>query len=165
MIKYPIDYNPIVEYYSEIEKDAITVSKKVERIYKKLVDDVYNDKSEYEYSPQRANHAIEFIENFCKHSKGTFGGKNIELELWQKAFIAASFGFIHSLDGTRKYREILLVVARKNGKSTIASGIGLYLQVADGEPGGEIYAVARMVATLNREKSVKTKDTKIDQAN
>lgn len=142
MIKYPIDYNPIVEYYEQIKTGAIITSKKVERIYKKLVDDVYNDKSEYEYSPQRANHAIEFIENFCKHSKGKWGGQPIELELWQKAFIAASFGFIHALDGTRKYREILLVVARKNGKSTIASGIGLYLQIADGEPGAEIYAVA-----------------------
>lgn len=142
MIKYPITYNPIVEYYEKIQSGEIITSKKVERIYKKLVADIYDDKSEYEYSPQRANHAIEFIENFCKHSKGTFGGKNIELELWQKAFIAASFGFIHKIDGTRKYREILLVVARKNGKSTIASGIGLYLQVADGEPGAEIYAVA-----------------------
>lgn len=142
MIKYPITYNPIVEYYEKIQSGEIITSKKVERIYKKLVADIYDDKSEYEYSPQRANHAIEFIENFCKHSKGTFGGKNIELELWQKAFIAASFGFVHKIDGTRKYREILLVVARKNGKSTIASGIGLYLQVADGEPGAEIYAVA-----------------------
>lgn len=142
MIKYPITYNPIVEYYEKIQSGEIITSKKVERIYKKLVADIYDDKSEYEYSPQRANHAIEFIENFCKHSKGTFGGKNIELELWQKAFISASFGFIHRIDGTRKYREILLVVARKNGKSTIASGIGLYLQVADGEPGAEIYAVA-----------------------
>ncbi|WP_317188298.1 terminase large subunit domain-containing protein, partial [Escherichia coli] len=61
---------------------------------------------------------------------------------WQKAFLAASFGFVHKIDGTRKYREVLLIVARKNGKSTIASGIGLYLQVADGEPGAEIYAVA-----------------------
>lgn len=142
MIKYPITYNPIVEYYEKIQSGEIITSKKVERIYKKLVADIFDDKSEYEYSPQRANHAIEFIENFCKHSKGTFGGKNIELELWQKAFIAASFGFVHKIDGTRKYREILLVVARKNGKSTIASGIGLYLQVADGEPGAEIYAVA-----------------------
>jgi len=96
VIKYPIDYNPIVEYYEQIKTGAIITSKKVERIYKKLVDDVYNDKSEYEYSPQRANHAIEFIENFCKHSKGKWGGQPIELELWQKAFIAASFGlFTH----------------------------------------------------------------------
>ena len=161
MIKYPLNYNPIIEYYEKIESEEIIVSKKVRRIYKKLVEDIYCYTTEFEYSPKRANHAIEFVENYCKHSKGKWGGKNIELELWQKAFIAAAFGFIHKIDGTRKYREILLVVARKNGKSTVGSGIGLYLQVADGEPGAEIYAVARMVATLNREKSVKTKDTKI----
>lgn len=142
MIKYPLAYNPIIDYYNQIQTKAIVVSDKVKRIYKKIVNDINDDKSEYEYSPQRANHAIEFIENFCKHSKGKWGGKPIELELWQKAFIAASFGFIHKIDATRKYREILLIVARKNGKSTIASGIGLYLQVADGEPGAEIYAVA-----------------------
>ena len=142
VIKYPSSYNPIIEYYEQIESEKIIVSKKVRRIYKKLVEDIFCCTSEYEYSTARANHAIEFIENFCKHSKGKWGGKAIELELWQKAFIAASFGFIHKIDGTRKYREILLIVARKNGKSTVASGIGLYLQVADGEPGGEVYAVA-----------------------
>lgn len=142
MIKYPIVYNPIVEYYNKIESGEIVVGFKVKRIYKKLVDDIVSPIGEFEYSPERANHAIEFIENFCKHSKGKWGGKPIELELWQKAFIAAAFGFVHKIDGTRKYREVLLVVARKNGKSTIASGIGLYLQVADGEPGAEVYAVA-----------------------
>ncbi|NWK69744.1 hypothetical protein HWX41_11790 [Bacillus paramycoides] len=70
-----------------------------------------------------------------------WGGKPIVLEIWQKAFVSASFGFVHKIDGTRKYREVLLVVARKNGKSTVGSGIGLYLQIADGEPGSEVYAV------------------------
>lgn len=142
MIRYPLAYNPIIDYYNQIVEGKVVVSDKVRRIYKKLVDDIHDTSSIYEYSPKRANHAIEFIENYCKHSKGKWGGKPIELELWQKAFIAASFGFIHKIDGTRKYREVLLIVARKNGKSTIASGIGLYLQVADGEPGAEIYAVA-----------------------
>lgn len=142
MIKYPIAYNPIIEYYNKIDSGEIVAGFKVKRIYKKLVDDIVSPIGEFEYSPERANHAIEFIENFCKHSKGKWGGKPIKLELWQKAFIAAAFGFVHKIDGTRKYREVLLVVARKNGKSTIASGIGLYLQVADGEPGAEVYAVA-----------------------
>jgi phage terminase large subunit-like protein len=140
--KYPIAYNPVIEYYGRIQTGDEIVGNKVRRIYKKLVDDVNDSKSEYEYDHKKANHAIEFIENFCKHSKGKWGGKPIELELWQKAFIGASFGFVHKIDGSRKYREVLLVVARKNGKSTIASGIGLYLQIADGEPGSEVYAVA-----------------------
>lgn len=140
--KYPISYNPIIEYHNKIEFGEEVVGYKVRRIYKKLVDDIYDQESVYEYSPKRANHAIEFIENFCKHSKGKWAGKPIDLELWQKAFIAALFGFIHKIEGTRKYREAFLVVARKNGKSTLSSGICLYLQVADGEGGAEVYAVA-----------------------
>lgn len=142
LIKYPLTYNPVLDYWNRIENGEEVVSEKVRRIYKKLAADIHDESLVYEYDAKKANHAIEFIENFCKHSKGKWGGKPIELELWQKAFIAASFGFVDKMDGTRKYREILLVVARKNGKSTIASGIGLYLQIADGEPGSEVYAVA-----------------------
>lgn len=141
-VQYPLTYNPIIEYYNKIESGEEVVGFKVRRIYKKLVDDIYDQNSIYEYNAKRANHAIEFIENYCKHSKGKWAGKPIDLELWQKAFLAATFGFIHKVDGTRKYREVFLVVARKNGKSTLSSGICLYLMVADGEGGAEIYAVA-----------------------
>ncbi|HDR5128301.1 TPA: terminase large subunit, partial [Bacillus anthracis] len=141
-VQYPLSYNPIIEYYNKIESGEEIVGYKVKRIYKKLVDDIYDQDSIYEYNPKRANHAMEFIENFCKHSKGKWAGKPIDLELWQKAFIGSLFGFIHKIDGTRKYREALLIVARKNGKSTLSSGICLYLQIADGEGGAEVYAVA-----------------------
>lgn len=140
--RYPVAYNPIIDYYNKIETGEIVAGTKVKQIYKHLVQKIYEPIGEFEYRAERANHAIEFIENFCKHSKGKWGGRPIELELWQQAFIAASFGFVHKIDGTRQYREVLLVVARKNGKSTIASGLGLYLQTADGEPGAEVYAVA-----------------------
>ncbi|MGG4462616.1 terminase large subunit [Micromonospora provocatoris] len=142
MIEYPLSYNPIIDYYNKMENGEIIVGNKVRRIYKKLVDDIYNQASEYEYDSKKANHAIEFIENYCKHSKGKWAGEPVILELWQKAFIAAIFGFVHKIVGTRKYREVFLVVARKNGKSTISSGICLYLMVADGEGGAEVYAVA-----------------------
>ncbi|HDR6130111.1 TPA: terminase large subunit [Bacillus anthracis] len=141
-VQYPLSYNPIIEYYNKIESGEEIVGYKVKRIYKKLVDDIYDQDSIYEYNPKRANHAMEFIENFCKHSKGKWAGKPIDLELWKKAFIGSLFGFIHKIDGTRKYREALLIVARKNGKSTLSSGICLYLQIADGEGGAEVYAVA-----------------------
>jgi phage terminase large subunit-like protein len=140
--QYPLTYNPILEYWNKIDSGEEIVSNKVMRVYRKLVKDIFDQDSEWEYNAKKANHAIEFIENFCKHSKGKWSGQPIDLELWQKAFIAAAFGFIHKIDETRKYREILLVVARKNGKSTIASGIGLYLQIADGEGGAEVYAAA-----------------------
>lgn len=84
--QYPLSHNPIIEYHNKIESGEIVVGNKVKRIYKKLVDDVYSNDSEYEYDPNRANHVIEFIENFCKHSKAKWAGKPIDLELWQQAF-------------------------------------------------------------------------------
>lgn len=140
--RYPLAYNPIVEYYEKITSGEIKVSRKVRRVYKKLVDDIHDPNGEWEYNPKKANHAIEFIENFCKHSKGKAGGKPFILELWQKALIAAIFGFVHKIDGTRKYREVMLIVARKNGKSTLGSAIALYMLVADGEPGPEVVSAA-----------------------
>ena len=134
--------NPIIEYWEQIESGKIVVGDKIRRVYKKLVDDLNNTDSEYEYDEEKANHAIEFIERFCKHSKGKMGGKPFILELWQKAMTAALFGFVHKIDGTRKYREFILIVARKNGKSAWASAVALYLLMADGEPGPEIVSAA-----------------------
>ncbi|XQM91556.1 terminase large subunit [Bacillus shihchuchen] len=142
MIKYPLSYNPILKYWYKIKTKQVIVSDKVRRVYKKLVTGLSSTKSEWEYNAKRANHAIEFVENFCKHSKGKMGGKPFLLELWQKAMTAALFGFVHKIDGTRKYREFMLIVARKNGKSAWGSAIALYLMVADNEPGPEIVSAA-----------------------
>lgn len=145
-ITYDASYNPIAEYWKWIIENKKAhrwvVSQKVYKVYKHIIDFLNDENSEWEYDAKRANHALEFIENYCRHSKGKLGGKPFILELWQKALIAATFGIVHKIDRTRKYREVLLVVARKNGKSTLASAIGLYLQVADGEPGAEVYACA-----------------------
>lgn len=142
MRKYSKTYNPIIEYWNQIKSGEVIVSDKVHRVYKKLIDDINNKDSVYEYSTKRANHAIEFVEKFCKHSKGEYGGKPFILELWQKAMTAALFGFVHKTEETRKYREFILIVARKNGKSAWASAIGLYMLMADGEPGPEIISAA-----------------------
>lgn len=141
-IVYELTYNPIAEYWEYISKHKRLVSLKVYKVYKELMRMYADLLSEWEYDSEKANHAIEFIENYCKHSKGKMGGKPFILELWQKALIAATFGTVHKIDRTRKYQEVILIVARKNGKSTLAAAIGLYLQIADGEPGAEIYAVA-----------------------
>ncbi len=143
-IVYPEDYNPILEYWGWMnqKQNRKRVSTKVYKVYKELARIINDPNSEWEYDPAKANHAIEFIENYCRHSKGKMGGKPFILELWQKALVAAAFGIVHKIDGTRKFQEVMLVVGRKNGKSTLAAAIGLYLQVADGEPGAEIYAVA-----------------------
>lgn len=140
MIKYPLAYNPILEYWEKIQNKEIRVSDKVFRTYKKVVKDIESPE-EYFYSSNRANHILEFAENYCRHSKGKFGGKPVELELWEKAHLATVFGFV-DIEGNRKYRESLLIVGKKNGKSLLASVVGLYMLTADGEMGPEVYAVA-----------------------
>lgn len=140
MIKYPLAYNPILEYWEEIEKGNINVGDKIRRTYKKVVKDIKYP-GEYFYFPKRGNHILEFAENFCRHSKGKCGGKRVKLELWEKAHLATVFGFI-DIEGNRKYRESILIVGKKNGKSLLASIVGLYMLTADGEMGPEVYAVA-----------------------
>lgn len=141
LVRYPLDYNPILEYWDAIESGRETVCAKVRKTYRKLVEDLSDSESPYFYSAKRADHVIEFFENYCHHSKGRAGGQRVVLELWEKALLAAIFGFI-DIDGNRKYREAMLIVGKKNGKSLLGSGVGLYLQVGDGEPGPEVYAVA-----------------------
>lgn len=130
-------YNHLIKTGEEI------TSRKVKLVYKELVENIINNpKSEYEYSATKANHAIEFIERYCKHSKGSMGGKPFILELWQKALVSAMFGIVDKITGLRKFHEVVLIVGRKNGKSTLSAAIGLYLMIADGELGPEIFSVA-----------------------
>ena len=139
-VRYPLLYNPILEYWNEIESGQVIVCRKIYQWYKYLVL-MINNPGEYFYSVKRANYVIEFAENFCRISKGANAGKVVRLELWEKALLAAVFGFI-DINGNRMCREALLIVGKKNGKSLIVSIVGLYLLIGDGEPGPEIYAVA-----------------------
>lgn len=133
--------NPIIEYNEKIQSGEIIACEKIKKVYKQLVIDItINPK--FRYDEARANHAIKFIEKYCKHSKGKWGGKPVILELWQKAFLAAIFGVVYTASGLRRFREVILLVARKNGKSLIASAIALYCLVADGEAGADCYSVA-----------------------
>ena len=136
-----VETNPIFEYYGKIENGEIVTSIKVKKIYKHIVECLKKG-DRFIYSKDRAERAIEFIEDFCKHSKGKWGGQPIRLELWQKAFICVLFGVVYKKTGQRRFKEAFLVIGRKNGKSVIASAIGLYMLVADGEQGAECYAVA-----------------------
>lgn len=135
--------NPIIAYYNKIESGEEIVSYKVRKVYRHIVNDILlNPESEWEYDEIEASIAVDFIQEHCKHSKGKMAGKPFILELWQKALVCATFGIVNKIDGLRKYQEVVLIVARKNGKSTLAAAIGLYLMIADGELGPEIYAVA-----------------------
>ncbi len=132
--------NYIKEYIKQIDKGKVVVSKRVDKIYHKLVNEIDNP-NEWFFDEVRANKPIKFIEKFCKQSKGEWIGKPVELQLFQKAFIQALFGFVNK-DGIRRFKETFFLVARKNGKSTLSSGILLYMLVADGEGGAECFTVA-----------------------
>ena len=135
------DKNPVYEYWLAMN-NGTTVCKKIYAVYQKLVADMKDPKSPWIYNARKAEHAILFIERFCRQSKGQYGGQLVKLELWQRAMVAAMFGFVDKETGLRRFREVILMVARKNGKSTLGSAIGIYLMIADQEPGAEIYAVA-----------------------
>lgn len=137
---YPLVYNPILDYWNKIESGKIKVCRKTYLWYQYLAHWV-NNPGEYFYSSKRANHILEFAENYCRLSKGAGAGSLVRLELWEKALLAAVFGFV-DINGNRACREALLIVAKKNGKSLLASIVGLYLLVGDSEPGPEVYAVA-----------------------
>jgi phage terminase large subunit-like protein len=135
-----MDY--VTQYLEAIKAGKCIVSKRTRRQYEKLVDDINNPKGGYVFDQKKAEKPIAFIERFCKHSKGEWAGQPLKLQLFQKAFISALFGFVDAKTGYRKYRETLFYVARKNGKSVMLSGLALYMLIADNEAGAEVYSVA-----------------------
>lgn len=146
----------IEKYYKWILDNPEKVNVKVRTIYERLVNDMKtprtavvfnpateeNETHQFVFDEKLGKRPIEFIEKFCKHSKGKWAGKPVELELWQKAFIEALFGFVDEETRLRKYKKGLLYVGRKNGKSTLASGLAIYMLTKDNEGGAEVYAVA-----------------------
>lgn len=146
----------IEEYYKWILDNPTKVNEKIRVIYEKLCKDMKISKRvsffnaelgetevhNYVFKEDAGLRPIKFIETYCRHSKGKWAGKPIELELWQKAFIEALFGFVDEDTGLRKYKKGLLFVGRKNGKSVLDSGLGLYMLTKDGEGGAEVYSIA-----------------------
>lgn len=133
--------NYILEYWEGIKNGEHIVSQRVHRQYEKIVSDI-NSSGKYIFDEARANKPIEFIERFCKHSKGEWAGKPVILELFQKAYISALFGFVDKETGLRRYRESMFYVARKNGKTSMLSGIALYMLIGDGEGGADVFSIA-----------------------
>ena len=146
----------IEEYYDWICKNPDKVCKKVKTIYSRLVEDIKTPKEvsffnkstnetethTYIFDIVKAHRPINFIERICKQSKGKWSGKPLKLELFQKAFIEALFGFVDQDTGFRKYKKAIFFVARKNGKSVLDSAIATYMLTRDNEGGAEIYSVA-----------------------
>lgn len=135
--------NYVLAYYEEIKAGRIVVSRRVREVYKRLAREITKPKasSPYFFDEEAGERPIEFAERFCKQSQGIIGAP-LRLELFQRAYIQALFGFREKETGYRRFRETMFLVGRKNGKSTLLAAIALYLLVADQEGAAEIYSVA-----------------------
>lgn len=129
--------NFILAYYQAIKDGSEIVGQYIVLLYEYIVQGL--EKKEFFYDGKKASRAIKFIESYCHHSKGR--SDLIRLELWQKAFISCLFGIVDA-NGLRQFREVVLVVGRKNGKSLIAASIMDVAAYIDGEYGAEIYCLA-----------------------
>lgn len=135
--------NWVLAYWDAIERGEVTVGRRVRTVYGRLAREIRaaDPASLYVFDEAAGERPIEFIERFCKQSQGLLGAPMV-LELFQKAFIQALFGFLERETGYRRFRETMLLVGRKNGKTTLMSGISLYLLTSDYEGAAEIYSVA-----------------------
>ena len=146
----------IEQYFKYIQEHPKRINHKIKVVYEKLVKDIEtprettyynkltgeNETHTYIFDEARGQLPIKFIETFCKQSKGKWAGKPLKLELYQKAFIEALYGFVDEDTGVRKYKKGILFIGRKNGKSTMDSGLANFMLTKDGEGGAEIYSVA-----------------------
>lgn len=138
--------NYILTYYQKINDGSVIVGEWVRRIYEIIVKGL-EDKSFF-YDSKKANKAIKFVETFAHHHEGKLAPKLITLELWQKAMLSVVFGIVDE-DGTRHFREVICVVARKNGKTLLDASVAEYMAFADGEYGGRVYFIAPKLQQAN----------------
>lgn len=129
--------NYIQEYTHRIHTGEIIVGVWIRRLYDKITAGLRDGL--FYFDARKANHAIEFIQTFCRHCEGR--NDHIVLELWQKATICLMFGIVDE-NGVRIFREVFMVMGRKNGKSLFASACIAYMAYLDGEYGAKIYCLA-----------------------
>ena len=130
--------NYILEYNKKIQSGEIVAGNKIKKVYKLITKRLKSE--EYIFDEKKANKAIFFIENFCHHCEGS--NRLFKLELWQKAAVSCIFGVLDPDTGLRQFREVVIVIGRKNGKSIFAAAINAYMAYADGEYGANLYCVA-----------------------
>ena len=131
--------NFISEYTRQINDGRITAGKWIHALYAMIA----NGLSEglFFYDDRKAQRAIKFVENFAHHHEGPLAPGLIKLELWQKALLSVIFGIVDA-NGNRQFRECLIVIGRKNGKTLLSSAVAEYMAFADGEYGARIYFAA-----------------------
>lgn len=130
------------KYLTQIRKGNIITSSEVRAIYETLDLQAKDRDFPFRLDLNAGQHAIDFIEGFCRHYEGELAGQLVKLDLWQKAFIQTLFGWVEKKSKIRRFREFMLLVARKNGKSMLSACIMVYMLVADGEPGAQCVSVA-----------------------
>ena len=131
--------NWIIEYRNAINDGRIIVGKYIRLLYEYLVAGL--DAEWFFYDAEKATKAVEWIETHCFHTEGPLAPGPIKLELWQRAMLSAMFGIVDA-DGCRQFKEVLLVVARKNGKSKLASCVADYMWRECGGYGTRVYCIA-----------------------
>lgn len=131
--------NYILSYYQAITDGSIVVGRWIKSLFDYIIKGL--ETKSFFYSQKKASAAILFIETFCHHHEGELAPGRIKLELWQKAVISVIFGILDET-GARQFREVFLVVGRKNGKTLLAAAIAEYCTFLDGEYGGRIYFAA-----------------------
>ena len=134
--------NYVRQYVRAIRAGTVTVSQPVRQVYERLDAEAADKACPYRFSAKLGDHAIRFIETFCRHYEGEHAGQLVKLDLWEKAFLQALFGWIDRQSKLRRFREFFLLVARKNGKSFLSACIMVYMLVADGEAGAQCVSIA-----------------------
>ena len=131
--------NYILQYYQQIKDESIVTGQWIKRLYHHIVDGL--EAEEFKLDQKKANNAIKWIEQHCFHVEGPLAPNPIKLELWQKAMLSCIFG-ICDKTGERRFREVVFVVGRKNGKSLLAACIANYVFQVDGGFGCRVYNIA-----------------------
>jgi len=135
-----------IQYARDVVESNIVAGKLLKQACKRFLFDLkYGDKRGIKFSRNKATRALNFFPIFCCHIKGELEGEPIILEPWQAFIIVQVFGFFkrnRKRKWVRRFRWIYIEVARKNGKSTLISGIALYMLAVDGEGGAEVWCAA-----------------------
>jgi phage terminase large subunit-like protein len=130
------------EYLKAIESGTEVVSLKVKTVYQREVAWMDDPDFSFYFDEDAGQKPIDFIERFCRHYEGEWAGQQIKLELFQKAKIQLVYGWKEKDTGYRRFREVIDIRGRKNGKSTETAAVELYSLVADGEGGAQIWCTA-----------------------
>lgn len=143
-------------YCRAVTSGEVVACDKIRRLALRLLADIGREDGPWAFDPDAAERPVRFIETFCKVPSGRLG-KPLLLEDYEKAIVEAIFGFVGRETGLRRYNDVFVCVARKNGKTSLAAAVELYMLMADGEGAPQIYNAANNLdqATLGYNAALK----------